>query len=295
MTVGAGGRHAVGPEALKGSEMAEKGYRAAVERLASAQKPGEGEPAYLRWVNRPLGRRAAAAASVIGVTPNVVTLLSGLCTLAALVLIAAVPPSLATALGATALLLAGYALDSADGQLARLTGSGSIAGEWLDHVVDAARLPLFHLAIAVYFYRWADTVWPATPWVHTGWLVAAALGYLLLSSVWFFAQTLAEKLADKQTSTHANHAGPSGQAGHSGHAGRPAGSAPVWLSFAKAPYDVGTLYLAVLALPLPGLFAALYLALFAFTLAVAALSLRRKYTLLSRRASAPVASTEERA
>ncbi|RZU63987.1 phosphatidylglycerophosphate synthase [Microterricola gilva] len=239
--------------------MVQSSYRAAVARLASAQKSGAGQPAYLRWVNRPLGRRAAAAASVLGLSPNAVTLLSALCSLAALLLIALLPPTIAVALGATALLLAGYALDSADGQLARLTGSGSLAGEWLDHVVDAARLPLFHLAIAVHFFRWSDSFW----------LVGAALGYMLLSSVWFFAQTLAEKL---------------------GQAGSAESDAPVWMSFVKTPYDVGTVYLTVLALPFPALFATLYLLLFAFTLAVAALSFRRKYRMLAAQSRPATAS-----
>lgn len=249
---------AVGAAGVDGGDMVQIGYRAAVARLASAQKSGAGQPAYLRWVNRPLGRRAAAAAAVLGLSPNAVTLLSGLCSLAALLVIALLPPTIPVALGATALLLAGYALDSADGQLARLTGTGSLAGEWLDHVVDAARLPLFHLAIAVHFFRWGDSFW----------LVGAALGYMLLSSVWFFAQTLAEKLGER---------------------GSDAADAPAWMSFVKAPYDVGTVYLTVLALPFPTLFAALYLALLAFTLGVAALSLRRKYRMLAaqtRRATA---------
>ena len=62
----------------------ERDREAAAIALASAQKPGAGVPAYLRWVNRPLGRRAAAAAYVPGLTPNAVTLLSGVCSLAGL-------------------------------------------------------------------------------------------------------------------------------------------------------------------------------------------------------------------
>lgn len=260
MSVDAAGAEAAGAQQLDGGKVVQSSYRAAVARLASAQKSGAGQPAYLRWVNRPLGRRAAAAAFVLGLSPNAVTLLSGLCSLAALLLIALLPPTMGVALGATALLLAGYALDSADGQLARLTGTGSLAGEWLDHVVDAARLPLFHLAIAIHFFRWGDSFW----------LVGAALGYMLLSSVWFFAQTLAEKLGER---------------------GPDAPDAPVWMSFVKAPYDVGTVNLIVLALPFPSVFAALYLALFAFTLGVAALSLRRKYRTLAAETRPAQAST----
>ena len=50
-----------------------------------------------------------------------------------------------------ALLVVGYALDAADGQLARLRGGGSVAGEWLDHVVDAVKI-----AIAPPRRRWSS-------------------------------------------------------------------------------------------------------------------------------------------
>jgi len=230
-----------------------RGYRDAVARLASAQKSGAGVPAYLRWVNRGLGRRAAAAAYVLGWTPNAVTALSGLLSLSALVVIVISPPSIASALGASALLLAGYALDSADGQLARLSGSGSLAGEWLDHVVDATRLPLFHFAIALHFSRWM---------VDSSWLIGLALAFALLSSVWFFAQTLADKLSPESP---------------------PAADASAWVSFAKLPYDVGVLYIAVAAMFVPPVFAALYVAIFAVTALVAVASVRRKYLALAAR------------
>ncbi len=247
------------------------GYRAALNRLASAQKPGASNPAYLRWVNRPLGRRAAAAAYVLGLSPNAVTALSALLSATALVLIAFAPTTLGIAVSASALLLAGYALDSADGQLARLTSTGSLAGEWLDHVVDAARLPLFHLAIAVHFFRTDESLW----------LVGAACLYVVITSVWFFAQTLAEKLTPPATAA---------KPGASEPEPAPAGAAPAWVSWAKTPYDVGTLYLAVLALSFTAVFAAIYVALFVVTLAVALLSMRRKYRALAA-ASAPEVRT----
>ena len=49
----------------------------------------------------------------------------------------------------TACLVLGYALDAADGQLARLRGGGSPAGEWLDHMVDAAKISSLHLAVLI--------------------------------------------------------------------------------------------------------------------------------------------------
>ena len=227
-------------------ERSRTGYSAAVGRLAAAQKSGAGVPAYLRWVNRGLGRRAAAAAYVVKLTPNRLTALSAVLSLIALAVIAFVPVSLGWALTAMVLLLAGYALDSADGQLARLTGTGSVAGEWLDHVVDAARLPLFHLAVAVHVFREEGPLW----------LVGVALLFMLLASVWFFAQTLAEKLSVVAPTAE---------------------NSPPWVSFVKLPWDVGLLYLIVAFIALPPVFSVVYSALFAITALVALLSFRRKY------------------
>lgn len=238
-------------------------YSDAVASLAASQKSGAGVPAYLRWVNRGLGRRAAGIAYIWGVSPNAVTAISAVVSLAALILVAFAPPTVIVAAGAAVLLLIGYALDSADGQLARLTGRGSVAGEWLDHVVDAARLPAFHLAIAVSLYNRTD--------VEGKWPVGAALLFMLLSSVWFFGQILAGNL------------GPAAQ-------DAPGGTAPVWVSFVKIPYDVGFLYLCVFALPAATVFISLYVALFLLTAAVAALSLWRKYAALLAMSRLPAAS-----
>lgn len=227
-----------------------RSYSEAVRALAQAQKSGSGVPAYLRWVNRGLGRRAAAVAFVLGWTPNGVTLLSGLVSLAGIVVVALAGTSWPGAAAGAFLLLAGYALDSADGQLARLTGTGSPAGEWLDHVVDSARLPLVHLGIAVALYQHggASARWP----------VLVALLFGVLTSSWFFAQILATSLGDVL-----NRSAVAEQ--------------PAWVSFAKIPYDVGSLYVLVVLLAAPPVFTVAYVALFCFTVAVAAGSLRRKY------------------
>ena len=51
-------------------------YGEALRDLQAAQKSSKGAPAYSRFVNRPLGRRFAAAAYRLGATPNVVTAVS---------------------------------------------------------------------------------------------------------------------------------------------------------------------------------------------------------------------------
>jgi len=53
-------------------------------------------------------------------------------------------------------LMFGYALDAADGQLARLRHGGSKAGEWLDHVADVIKLSTIHGAIAISLFRFAE-------------------------------------------------------------------------------------------------------------------------------------------
>ena len=127
--------------------------RAALDELATAQKSAKGVSLYSRYINRPFGRVLAAIAYRAGLSPNQVTLVSAAVTCAAVALIATVAPSPGLAVGVFAAAVLGFALDSADGQVARLTGRGSLAGEWLDHVIDCAKLLAIHAALLVSFYR----------------------------------------------------------------------------------------------------------------------------------------------
>ncbi len=156
--------------------------------LASAQKSGAGVPWYMRVVNRRLGRLIASAAAQGPWTPNHLTAASLGSFLAAASLICTVDPGAAMAISAVILLQLGFAFDSADGQLARLRGGGSPAGEWLDHVVDSGRHLLFHLAIVIGLYRFAD--------VDEA-VLLIPLAFAVVSTVRFFAQILAEQLAGR--------------------------------------------------------------------------------------------------
>jgi len=131
-------------------------FGAAYEELSRAQKPNRGVSLYSRYLNRPLGRFLAAAAAAAGLSPNGVTAISALMTLSGVVLVASLEPSLASGLAVTGLIVFGYALDSADGQLARLTQRGSAAGEWFDHVVDAGKSVLLHSAVLIGVYQHFD-------------------------------------------------------------------------------------------------------------------------------------------
>lgn len=130
-----------------------RGYRADLEALAAAQKPTRGTAAYSRHLNRPLARRVAAAAHQAGLSPNGATAVSAALSAAGLVLLAVGRPAWATGVVVAVLLAVGYVMDSVDGQLARLRGRGSVAGEWLDHTVDCVKTCTLHVAVLVALFR----------------------------------------------------------------------------------------------------------------------------------------------
>lgn len=158
--------------------------------LRQAQKTNRGAPAYSRWVNRPLGRVLAAGAYRMGMTPNQVTGVSAAFTYTAIAALALVPPSGPTSLGVAGLLLLGYALDSADGQLARLTSMGRPSGEWLDHVVDMGKICLLGASVAISWARWGTPgdFPPGT------WSVAVPLLFVAVSVLSFFGWLLSDLL-----------------------------------------------------------------------------------------------------
>ena len=84
----------------------------------------QGTAAYSRFVNRPAGRVLASIAFARGLSPNQVSYISGGLSLAGIVLVALGRATVLTGLAVTVLLALGYAMDSADGQVARLTHGG---------------------------------------------------------------------------------------------------------------------------------------------------------------------------
>lgn len=227
-------------------------YSQALYLLTAAQKPGHGVPAYTRWVNRRLARFAAAAAANRGISANAVTMISAAFSAAAIICLAVAPASAWLGGVIATLLAAGYVLDSADGQVARLTGSSSLAGEWLDHVVDSVRVPAIHLAVLVGI--WQTGMLP----LWTCWI---PLAYAVTSAGHFMSQILAEQLLR-------NHAS-SSQA--------PAGTLRSWLVL---PTDLGTLCWVFVLWGNPGLFIAAYGGLFLLQFVVVVASVRRKYRTL---------------
>ncbi|MGW0820603.1 CDP-alcohol phosphatidyltransferase family protein [Streptomyces sp. NPDC002845] len=164
----------------------------ALGRLKGAQKRAAGVSLYSRFVNRPTGRFLAAGSYVVGLTPNQVTLISAAFSFGGVAVLGFAEPSWWTGVLVWLALAVGFAFDSADGQLARLRGGGSPAGEWLDHVVDCAKITALHTAVLITFYRHPG---------HFGtgadaWLVLP-LVFLFAAIVTFFGGLLTEQLKPK--------------------------------------------------------------------------------------------------
>lgn len=222
---------------------AEQNYAAVVRRLAAAQKPAaRSAPAYSRFVNRRVGRYLAAGAQVLGLGANAVTAISAVWTFLGIALLVLLPPSWWLGIVVAVCLLVGYAFDSADGQLSRLQGTSSPAGEWLDHMVDAVKVSTMPLALAVGFYRFevGPRAWLLVP-------IASAI----VSAALFFCMILTEQLRRA-------HGAPSLAADAPGR--------PSWVrAVLVLPMDYGVLCLSFLLLGAPAVFMVVYTLIFLAT------------------------------
>ncbi|MER5752811.1 CDP-alcohol phosphatidyltransferase family protein [Streptomyces sp. NPDC002088] len=201
--------------------------------LRGAQKSAKGVSLYSRYVNRPAGRLLAAGAYRVGLTPNQVTLVSAAFTFGGIAAVALVRPSWPLAVLVYAALVVGFAFDSADGQLARLTGKGGPAGEWLDHVVDCAKMVALHTAVLIAFYRFFDLP-------GAGWLLLP-LGFQFAAVLTFCAGLLTEQLKRGRAA-----------------AGAPAAPPSRLRAVALLPVDYGVFCLVFLTLGAPQVFRAAY-------------------------------------
>jgi phosphatidylglycerophosphate synthase len=227
-------------------------FPAALEALKGAQKPGAGVPAYTRWVNRRLAQVVAAACHVVGLSPNAVTAISAVLSFSGLALMLVIPAVWWLGFLVGGLLAFGYVLDSADGQVARLSKRGGPAGEWLDHVVDSIRTPAIHLVTFLGLSAGTDVAGP---------ILAVPLLFCLLSVGQFMSQILAEQLSGARQ--------PESTAGG------------VLQSLVLLPTDMGVLCLSFLLWGHPVLFISTYTVLFALGACHAAVSMRRKYSRLA--------------
>ncbi|MFF2676546.1 CDP-alcohol phosphatidyltransferase family protein [Arthrobacter koreensis] len=254
---------------------AKAGFRESFEQLKQAQKSRKGVPLYLLWVNRPAGRVIAAALRNTRIRPNHVTFAGAVLTYGSLLWLAfgaGADPSSALV---GVLLALGYALDSADGQLARLQGSSSAYGEWLDHILDNGRIAVMHVAVFCFLFRNTD---------YDPVLLASLTGaFLFASSTIFFGGALLDQLRRNaaaraaeqvQAGRQKRNGTPGPVIGRSGRSravpgptnGAAAGTANAAAesrrlmrrSIVTLPVDYGVTCLAFLLLPLPGVFVSVY-------------------------------------
>ena len=232
------------------------GFRArrayAVGRLGSSQKSMISVPAYLRYVNRRAGGQLAALAHAAGLTPTQVTGLSSLTSGAGILLLALSAPVFGVGLGVAVLLALGYALDSADGQLARVRGGGTRSGEWLDHVADVAKISALHGAVVLSSLRHSEA---------SSWWIVVPLLFLVANVTMFFGLMLRDQMLTRQ--------GP----GASSQDRR----APFLKAVALLPIDYGTLCWVFVLLPSTVAFRLGYGFLAAYACLFAVRSLVRAY------------------
>jgi len=230
-------------------------YREIVRQLADAQKAvASGAPPYSILVNRRVGRLLAAWAYRRGLVPDSVTAISAVITFAAIALVPTLAPTWWLGIVVWVGLALGYAFDSADGQVARLRGGGSLAGEWLDHVVDSVKLSSLHLAVLVMAYRFADLS-------SAAWLLVP-VGFALVAAVSFFTMILNDKLREVHA---ARHGGPARRVVPTSVARR----------LLLLPTDYGILVLSFLTLGWPRVFFVIYTVLFVANLGHLVLALRK--------------------
>lgn len=227
-------------------------YDYARSRLAGAQKPVASTPAYLRFVNRKAGGVLAALAYALRLTPTQVTLASSATSFAGIAVLALHRASVPTGIVVSLLLLLGYALDSADGQLARVRGGGSKAGEWLDHVADIAKISSLHSAVAIAMLRFFE--------LDSLLYLAVPVVFLVANVTQFFGMMLRDQLSRATATPPAA-----------------AGSSSLLVAFLLQPLDHASLALAFLVLGVHALFLWCYGFLALCTAVFAARSLTKAY------------------
>ena len=156
----------------------------------------------------------------------------------------------------------GYGLDSADGQVARVTGASSPAGEWLDHVVDSIRVPSVHMATLLSFLLYPAHYSFTGSSAFNGWIIAMPMIFTALTAGHFMSQILAEQLRNNRKTA----APPTG--------------CPL-RSFINLHMDAGTLCWIYIFVGFGPVFVIVYALLLLANAATVLLSMRRKYVSLA--------------
>jgi phosphatidylglycerophosphate synthase len=148
------------------------------------------------------GALFAFLASRSKVTPNQLTLASGVLVVLAMGLMLGLGlGNWCGAIGVFVLMAVSYALDCADGQLARATGQCSKYGAWLDHVVDAGKIFVVHGSIGWMLLNASDEHGYPVSWCFIGMFLNMA-GSALYFFAWNYkvmiaGEGLIVRLADK--------------------------------------------------------------------------------------------------
>ncbi|MEZ7956290.1 MAG: CDP-alcohol phosphatidyltransferase family protein [Rubritalea sp.] len=151
------------------------------------------------------GAFCAFLASRVGMTPNHLTLLSGLLTpLTMGVMLYGIGKGIVWALLVVALLMFSYSLDCADGQLARATKQTSKYGAWLDHVLDSGKIFIVNFSVG-----WMLITKPELFEMSISLAFLAMVMNITGASIYFFAwnykvmiagEDLISRLSDESTS-----------------------------------------------------------------------------------------------
>ena len=143
---------------------------AAGSSIAAPRRPAQVKPRELadplnHYLFHPLANRLAVMLRPTGISPNTVSLISGMVVMAATLAYLGLERPFSVLLG-FALHLSWHVLDGADGELARLTGKATPFGELVDGVADYAGHVFLYLLLA----------WSLEPWLGLWayWLVAAS-------------------------------------------------------------------------------------------------------------------------
>ena len=156
----------------------------------------------------------------------------------------------------------GYGLDSADGQVARVTGASSPAGEWLDHVVDSIRVPFVHMATLLSFLLYPAHYSFTGSSTFNSWIIAMPMIFTALTAGHFMSQTLAEQLRNNRKTAAPPSGGP-------------------LRSFINLHMDAGALCWIYIFVGFGPVFVIIYALLLLANAATALLSMRRKYVSLA--------------
>jgi phosphatidylglycerophosphate synthase len=156
---------------------------AIVPRLRDFLALNRGGGLYSEAVSQPFGSAIALTAARMGLTPTALTLINLVLGVSASVTVVVLAPRMAAGavpawavgLGALVAWQVAYALDCADGQLARATGQASASGARLDVLCDVAA----HIALVTALASVALAYRPGTPI----WLVGAFVGTWMVNLV----------------------------------------------------------------------------------------------------------------